>query len=331
MSQSTIFKGGLCLLLVIAVGAAGCRPAAPGAASDLADRPIRVVATTSMLADLARALGGDRLEVAGLMGPGVDPHLYKASEGDVVRMAGADLILYNGLHLEGKMTEVFEQMQGRGIRTLALAEEAVPDSLRIATPVFAGNYDPHVWFDVRLWQRVARRLHAALRELDPTHGDTYDAAWNAYDAELNALHRHVDSLAATIPPAQRVLITSHDAFGYFGRAYGFEVFGLQGLSTATEAGAADVQALAERVASQRIPAMFVESSVSPRGIEAVRAAVGARGYQVTIGGSLYSDALGDPDTPEGTYLGTVRHNIATIAGALAAQAPARTAEAAPSP
>lgn len=280
------------------------------------DRPLRVVATTSMIADLARTLGGDRVKVEGLMGPGVDPHLYKASEGDVMRMAEADVILYNGLHLEGKMTDVFEQMQQRSIRTVALAERAVPDSLRIASPAFAGNFDPHVWFDVRLWSTVARQLTATFQELDPTHTSEYEARWDAYRSELDSLHTYVDRRARSIPAAQRVLVTSHDAFGYFGRAYGFEVHGLQGLSTATEAGTADVQALADLVARRRIPAMFVESSVSPRGIEAVRAAVEARGFSVAIGGNLYSDALGDPAGPEGTYAGTVRFNIDTVVRAL---------------
>ncbi|MEZ4700738.1 MAG: zinc ABC transporter substrate-binding protein [Rhodothermales bacterium] len=304
----------LAALLILTL--AGCRPATTGAPEDLAGRPIRVVATTSMIADLTREIGGERVEVEGLMGPGVDPHLYKASEGDVRRMAEADIILYSGLHLEGKMTEVFEQMQHRAIRTAALAEEAIPDSMRIATPVFAGNYDPHVWFDVRLWMRVAAQLVDVLSDLDPAHANTYATNGHAYERQLASLHAYVDSLAATVPEQQRVLITSHDAFGYFGRAYGFEVHGLQGLSTATEAGTADVQTLADLVASRKIPAMFVESSVSPRGIEAVRAAVESRGYRVDIGGSLYSDALGDPNGPEGTYIGTVRYNIETVAGAL---------------
>jgi manganese/zinc/iron transport system substrate-binding protein len=304
------------LFILTLLGLAGCRSAPSDRPTDLASRPVRVVATTSMIADLARIVGGDRVQVEGLMGPGVDPHLYKASEGDVRRMAEADIILYNGLHLEGKMTEVFEQMQRRSIRTAALAEGAIPDSLRIATPAFAGNYDPHVWFDVRLWIRVGEHLAEVYAALDPTHAATYASRWSAHRSELEALHAYVDSLASTVPLDQRVLITSHDAFGYFGRAYGFEVHGLQGLSTAAEAGTADVQALAELVASRRIPAVLIESSVSPRGIEAVKAAVASRGFDVAIGGYLYSDALGDPDGPEGTYAGTVRYNIETVAGAL---------------
>lgn len=312
MTHVTRWTAALLLLLL-----AACEPAGrtlPG--DDLGGRPVDVVATTSMIADLARHVGGERVAVTGLMGPGVDPHLYKASEGDVTRMAGADLILYNGLHLEGKMTELFEQMPQRGIPTVAVAE-AVPVEERLASATYAGNYDPHVWFDVALWRRAATRVAEALAERDPQHAATYEANRAAYDAELAALQAYVTQRVAEVPAAQRVLITSHDAFGYFGRAYGFEVEGLQGISTAAEAGTGDVQRLADLVAERRIPALFVESSVSPRGIEAVREAVRARGHDVRVGGSLYSDALGSPGTPAATYVGTVRHNVDTIVTALA--------------
>lgn len=300
------------LLLVM-----GCQPTGSGnSAKDFSTRKINVVATTSMIADLVTEIGGAQVEVAGLMGPGVDPHLYKASEGDVLKMAGADLVVYNGLHLEGKMTEVFEQMAKRGIPTIAVAQDAIPDSLRLMSETYAGNFDPHVWFDVTLWQRVADHVHVMLSELSPTHKEMFASNAQQYMQEMETLHTYVAAQAATIPASSRVLITSHDAFGYFGRAYNFEVRALQGLSTATEAGTADVQALATYVASNRIPSMFIESSVSPRGIEAVKAAVEARDFEVQIGGYLYSDALGDPDSPEGTYLGTVRYNIDTIVAGL---------------
>lgn len=296
----------------------GCRPAGPqDGLRDFSNRTIRIVTTTSMLADLVRTVGGERVEVAGLMGPGVDPHLYKASEGDVARMAGADVIIYNGLHLEGKMTEVFEQMNRRNIPTIAVAEGGVPDSLRRQSALFTGNYDPHVWFDVSLWMRVVRYVEQRLATMDSTHAPAYAANAQAYLGELEALDAYVREQIEHVPEQQRVLVTSHDAFGYFGRAYGFEVHGLQGISTASEAGTADVQDLAEMVATRRIPAMFVESSVSPRGIEAVRAAVRARNFEVVIGGTLYGDALGEAGTPAGTYLGMVRHNIDTIVAALA--------------
>ncbi|MFQ5569916.1 MAG: metal ABC transporter solute-binding protein, Zn/Mn family [Rhodothermales bacterium] len=307
----------LVLVMVLLLAATGCRQtASQRSGEDLADRTINVVTTTSMIADLVRVVGGERVDVVGLMGPGVDPHLYKASEGDVARMAAADVIFYNGLHLEGKMTEVFEQMQRRSVATVAVAEGGVADSLRRASTAFSGNYDPHVWFDVALWMDVTRYVQQQLTAMDPTHTSIYRTNAEAYLAELEMLNAYVCQQAARVPEAQRVLVTSHDAFGYFGRAYGFEVRGLQGISTATEAGTADVQDLAETVATRRIPAMFVESSVSPRGIEAVREAVRARRFDVAIGGTLYGDALGAPGTPAGTYLGMVRHNIDTIVEAL---------------
>lgn len=310
-----------CLLLSIAL--AGCKPGTDreNTAKDFSDRQINIVATTSIIADLVTTIGGDRVNVEGLMGPGVDPHLYKASEGDVIRMAQADIVFYNGLHLEGKMTEVFEQMSRRGIPTVAVAEQAIPDSLRLMSMTYAGNFDPHVWFDVALWQRVANHTAEMLAKMDPSHATYYASQATAYLETMQELNDYVKTQAALIPESQRVLITSHDAFGYFGRAYGFEVHALQGLSTATEAGTADVQNLAEFVATRRIPALFVESSVSPRGIEAVKAAVESRNYNVEIGGYLYSDALGNPDSPEATYIGTVRHNIDTITKALAGEAP----------
>jgi len=304
-------------LLVLGIFLTGCASSPDsGGAQDFSNRTINVVATTSMIADLVDIVGGDRVDVQGLMGPGVDPHLYKASEGDVARMAGADVIFYNGLHLEGKMTEVFEQMAGRNIPTIAVAEGGVPDSLQRESALFTGNFDPHVWFDVTLWSSVAQYVADELARMDSTHATTYEANVQAYLQELEALNAYVRRRAKEVPVEQRVLVTSHDAFGYFGRAYNFEVRGLQGISTATEAGTADVQELAEEVARRHIPAMFVESSVSPRGIEAVREAVRARGFEVAIGGTLYGDALGPADTPEGAYLGMVRHNIDTIVDAL---------------
>jgi manganese/zinc/iron transport system substrate-binding protein len=281
------------------------------------DGRLDVVATTSYVADLARQIGGDAVRVEGLMGAGIDPHTYQASEGDVTRMAQADLVLYHGLHLEGRMVDVFEQMQSRGRATAALAERGVPEAALIASEDYASSADPHVWFDVRLWRGVAEEVAEALSDADPENAETFAQNLAEYQSELDSLHAWVQSRIAEVPEERRVLITSHDAFGYFGRAYGFDVRGLQGLSTATEAGTADVQQLADFVAERDIPAMFVESSVSSRGIEAVREAVRSRGASVEIGGSLFSDALGDEGSPEGTYVGTVRHNVNTIVDALA--------------
>lgn len=229
-------------------------------------------------------------------------------------MMEADVIFYNGLHLEAKMADVLEQMQG-SIRTVAVTD-AIDRNLLIAPPQFEGAYDPHVWFDVTLWMKAVEKVRDTLVEMDPASADTYDANAQRYLEELAQLDAYVRAQAERVPAEQRVLVTAHDAFHYFGRAYGFEVRGLQGISTATEAGTADVQALADFIAERRIPAIFVESSVPQRNLEAVQEAVRARGFEVKIGGQLYSDAMGDPGTPEGTYVGMVRHNIDTIVTAL---------------
>lgn len=308
----------LIVLITLLLGACSqVGAASPAGRADLAARPIKVVTTVGMITDIVRQVGGKRVQVTGLMGPGVDPHLYKASEGDVLRLADADVVFYGGLHLEAKLAEVFERMQGR-VQTVAVTER-IDRARLLAPPEFEGNYDPHVWFDVTFWMQAVEHVRDTLIALDPTSAPHYQNNADDYLAQLRDLHAYVQAQAASVPPAQRVLITAHDAFNYFGRAYGFEVRGLQGISTATEAGTADVQGLANFIAERKIRAIFVESSVPQRTIEAVQAAVRARGFEVAIGGELFSDAMGDPDTPEGTYIGMVRHNIDTIANALRSQ------------
>jgi manganese/zinc/iron transport system substrate-binding protein len=267
-----------------------------------------------MITDIVGQVGGERVSVTGLMGPGVDPHLYKASEGDVSRMAGADVIFYGGLHLEGKMTEVFEKMRGK-ILTVAVTD-GIDRALLLTPPEFQGAHDPHVWFDVTLWMKAVERVEETLAEIDPQHAGAYRERSSTYREKLSELHEYVRTRAAEVPSSQRILITAHDAFNYFGRAYGFEVRGIQGISTVSEAGTADIQALADLIVEKRIPAVFVETSVPPRTIEALKEAVHARGLSVEIGGNLYSDAMGNPGTPDGTYIGMVRHNIDTIVSAL---------------
>ncbi len=287
---------------------------------------MNVVVTTNILGDLVRQVAGDRVHLTTLMGPGVDPHLYRASEGDVQTMSEADLVLYNGLHLEGKMTDVFAQMNERSVPTSALAEDAVPDSLLVPSSEYASSYDPHVWFDVQLWRRVALHVGDVLARRDTARAAAYRIGAEAYAQRLDSLDQYVATQAQQVPQEQRVLITSHDAFRYLGRAYDIEVRGLQGISTATEAGTRDVQALADFVAERRIPALFVESSVSPRGIEAVRKAVQARDVGVELGGTLYGDALGNRESRQGTYVGALRHNIDTIVqGLLTEPTPSPTA------
>ena len=285
------------------------------AREDIAQRQINVVATTGMIGDAVRNVGGERVAVISLMGPGVDPHLYKASEGDVSRMSRADMIFYNGLHLEGKMAEIFEKMQQR-IQTVAVTDRIERTRLD-SPPAFAGNYDPHVWFDVTLWMEAVRHIAESLAEFDPSHAGIYQTNAARYLSSLDSLHVYVRDEINQIPENRRVLITAHDAFHYFGRAYGMEVRGLQGISTASETGTADVQELARFIVQRQIPAIFVETSVPPRYIEALQAAVKSRGFDVKIGGSLFSDAMGNPGTPEGVYLGMVRHNVDTIVEALA--------------
>jgi manganese/zinc/iron transport system substrate-binding protein len=305
----------LVVLLLALVGA--CRPAAQPAAGgkDLAGRKIQVVATTGHVADLVKNVGGDRVEVVGLMGAGVDPHLYKPSAGDIRRLESADIIFYNGLELEGRMTDLFVKMARAGKPTVPVTDALDEAKLR-EPPEFEGKYDPHVWFDVALWQQTVPVVARELTRLDPGSQKLYDANAQKYGQELADLHGYVQKQLGEVPAASRVLITAHDAFGYFGQSYGFEVRGLQGVSTATEAGAADVQELAAFIASRKIKAIFVESSVPRATIEAVQAAVKAKGFDVAVGGELFSDALGAEGTPEGTYVGMVRHNTDTIVKAL---------------
>lgn len=275
---------------------------------------IRVVTTIGMVTDIVKSVGGERVEVTGLMGPGVDPHLYKASAGDVQRLASAQLIFYNGLHLESKMGDILSKMSGN-TRTVAVTD-AVDRSLLLTPPEFEGQYDPHLWFDVTLWMKAVGTVRDTLSEFDSDNTLMYRTNAERYLEKLVELHEYVKAQVERVPSEQRVLVTAHDAFNYFGTAYGFEVHGLQGISTATEAGIADVQKLATFIAERRIPAIFVESSVSTRSLEAVKAAVKSRGFDVKIGGELFSDAMGNEGTPEGTYIGMVRHNIDTIVTAL---------------
>ncbi len=301
--------------LLFGAGCGGSRPDATGGPAPV-DRP-RVVSTTTIVADLVRVIGGNDVDDVALMGAGVDPHVYKPSAGDVRRMAAADIVFYSGLHLEGKMGEVLERLDGRNVRTVAVTACIAPDRLIETSAFGAGSHDPHVWFDVGLWKETTDCVADGLTAVDPSHEERYRERADRYREELTALDREIAARLATIPADRRVLITAHDAFAYFGRAYGLEVRGLLGVSTVSEAGAADLQALARFIVERRIPAVFVETSVSPRTIHALREAVAARGFEVALGGSLYSDALGSPGTPAETYIGTVRANVETIVGALA--------------
>lgn len=283
---------------------------------------LSVVTTIGMITDVVRNVGGDRVDVVGMMGPGVDPHLYKPTAKDVQRLSSAHIIFYNGLHLESKMGDILAKMSG-DTKAVAVSESVNRDQL-LKPPEFEGQYDPHLWFDVTLWMKTVGKVRDTLSEYDPDNALMYWSNAERYLAKLEELHQYVKTQAARVPSGQRVLVTAHDAFNYFGKAYGFEVRGLQGISTATEAGIADVQELATFIADRRIPAIFVESSVSSRSLEAVKAAVKSKGFNVEIGGELFSDAMGNEGTPEGTYIGMVRHNIDTIVNALTGESGGHT-------
>ncbi|HYO12823.1 MAG TPA: zinc ABC transporter substrate-binding protein [Thermoanaerobaculia bacterium] len=300
------------VILPLVLALAGC--GGEGRSQTRREGPWRVVATTGIVADTASRIAGEHAKIEALMGPGVDPHLYKASESDVRRLAEADLILYNGLHLEGKMGDILTKMARS--RPVVAVTEAIPEDLRREPPEFAGQYDPHVWFDVSLWKRTLDPVAQALAELDPEHAETYRTNAEVFGRELDELDAWVKGQIESVPPDQRILVTAHDAFGYFGQRYGMEVVGIQGISTLSEAGLHDVDRVVQLILDKRVKAIFIESSVPRRSIEAVQAGVRARGQEVAIGGQLYSDSLGAAGSPEGTYVGMVRANVNTIVKAL---------------
>jgi len=306
-----LFSLTLPLMLALLLAACG----AQNAAQD--DGPLRVVSTTGQIGDAVQFIGGDAVEHTTLLGPGIDPHTYVATEGDLRTFQSANLIFYNGLGLEAQLERVLTQINERGgTRVVALGETLDTARLLNWEPEAGFPYDPHVWNDVQLWKDVAEAIRAALAEADPDNAATYAANATSYQAQLDELDAYIKAEAAKIPEDRRVIVTAHDAFIYFGRAYGFEVAAVQGISTESEASTADIQALAEIVLTRAVPAIFVESTISPRTIEAVQEAVRAGGQEVTVGGELFSDALGDPGSPAGTYTGMMRSNIDTLVAAL---------------
>ena len=297
------------LLLLLTISIIGCKDASEKSGK------LNIVTTTSMITDLVKNIGGDHIDINGLMGAGVDPHLYKASEGDVSKLYNADIIFYNGLHLEGKLVEVFEKMEGTDKIQVALAD-TLDETTLIGSEYFASNYDPHVWFDIEYFKLFGAKVAEVLAENDPAHAVQYAENEKTYRAKLDALQDEIRATIDSLPIEKRILVTAHDAFNYFGKAYDFEVVGLQGLSTATEAGVQDVQRLSSFIIENNVKAIFVESSVPRRTIEALRESVRSKGHDVVIGGSLYSDALGNPNTVEGTYIGMFRYNVNTIVNEL---------------
>lgn len=273
-----------------------------------------IVTTIGMLADAANQIVGDSATVEALMGAGVDPHLYKATQGDLQLLTDADIIIYNGLHLEGKMGEVLEKL-GQSKPVIAGAE-SIPEQKRKQSMAYTDAYDPHVWFDVSLWKIVTQNISIQLQKLHPINTAYYQANTDKYLLQLDSLHLAVRDMISTIPESQRILITAHDAFEYFGTAYDMEVRGLQGISTVADFGLKDITDLVDYILVNQIKAVFIETSVSQKAINAVVEGCRKRGFEIVIGGSLYSDAMGAPETPEGTYIGMVNANVHTIVKAL---------------
>lgn len=276
---------------------------------------IKLVATTTMLSDLAKNIGGEKVEVTGLMGTGIDPHLYQASAGDVSSLQKADVVLYNGIHLEGKMSDIFATLEEQN-KTVITVEDALQESDLIRSEDSETNFDPHIWFDVSLWKKAAVHLVDELSVYAPDSKEVFAENLKNYLEELNGLEEFIQEKLISLPKEKRILVTAHDAFSYFGRAYDFEVKGLQGISTETEAGTQDISVMAGFIAENQIKAVFVESSVSPKTIEALQAAVKSKGFETAIGGSLYSDSLGDKESGADTYIETFKANVETIVSAL---------------
>ncbi|RFU13831.1 manganese transporter [Rhodobacteraceae bacterium W635] len=287
----------------------------------VAQAQLSVVATTGMIADTAQEIGGDHVALRPLMGPGVDPHAYRQTRSDIVAMTRADLVLWHGLFLEAQMEDFFEDLaRSRNVTAVA---EVTPRELLLAHEDYANRFDPHLWMVPGLWRHAAMEIRDALIAADPENAQDYTANAETFFAALEALSDYATQSLSTVPEAQRVLVTAHDAFNYFGQAHGFEVLGIQGISTDSEAGLSRIAELVDLLVERNIAAVFVESSVSDRNIRALIEGAAARGHAVEIGGELYSDAMGDPGTHEGTYIGMIDHNVTVITRALGGEAPER--------
>lgn len=313
-SRLAVLGGAVLGAVALVLSLPGCSSGPPA----FTGPPVRVVVTTTMIADMVQRVGGERVVVETLMGPGVDPHRYQPTAGDRKKIESAHLVFFNGLHLEGKMTETFEKGKGR-VRGYAVTGRLEEGDL-LKADIDGGTHDPHVWFDVKLWAKCVPAVRDALVALDPAGKDHYERNADAYMKELEALDAEVRAELAKVPPARRKLVTSHDAFNYFGEAYKFQVKGLQGVSTASETSTKDRKELAKYLGENKIPAVFTETSVPDEGLKAVLDTCQSDyGHKVDLLGgenALFSDALGEVGTPAGTYVGMVRHNVKVIVGAL---------------
>ncbi len=307
--DSVIRAGGLAVLLVMAA----CTPSE-------ADDDYTIVATTGMVTDMVNQIVGDRAQVTGLMGSGIDPHLYKPTRSDISRLMSADVIFYNGLLLEGKMTDALIRAATAG-KSVHAVTELLDERFLLEPEEFAGLYDPHVWMDPSAWARTAEVIRDQLIQHDPEGRATYTQNAESVIEKVNSLDAYAEKVLMSVPERQRVLVTAHDAFNYFGRRYGYEVVGIQGLSTESEAGVQDIEKLVTLLVERNIRAVFVESTVSQRNIEALVEGAKSRGHDVTIGGELYSDAMGKAGSYEGTYVGMIDHNASVVARALGGEVP----------
>lgn len=294
------------MLVLISCGSDGSKRVTGG--------KLRVVATTNIVGDAVRSIAGDHVELSSLMGAGVDPHLFRATKGDISRLSNADVIFYSGLHLEAKLTDILEKMSRN--KVVAALATAIPDSAIRYVDSVSSTPDPHIWFDVALWSHAITQITKTLSAVDTANRLDYERRTQILLDSMAALHQWIKKEVATISEERRVLVTAHDAFEYFGRAYNIDVRGLQGISTVTEAGLYDITHMIDTIVARKIKAVFVETSVSRKSIEVVVEGCRARDHNIAIGGQLYSDAMGTAGTPEGTYIGMVRYNVNTIVKAL---------------
>lgn len=309
------------LAALFALAPFGCdRASGTGASGPPTGYPYTVVTTVGMVRDIVRQVAGDKAIVSGVIGSGVDPHLYKPTRTDIATLLEADVVFYSGLMLEGKMIDTFVKLSRDGKPVFAVTE-GVDESFLLSPPDMEGHQDPHVWMDPEGWMKGVEGVAASLAKYDPANGSVYQANAQKYLAELRKLDEYATKSLGSIPEPQRVLITAHDAFNYFGQAYNIDVRGIQGLSTESEAGLQDLNSLVQFIVDRDIKAVFVESSVAPKNVQALIDGANARGKTVTIGGTLFSDAMGAEGTYEGTYIGMIDHNVTVITRALGGSAP----------
>ena len=279
---------------------------------------LNIVATTSMVADAIKQIGGDRVLVTTLMGPGIDPHAYRQTRTDIVRMARADIIFRHGLYLEAQMEDFFNEISKK--KKLVTVTDKISKKLLLKHDEYKNQFDPHIWMNPSLWLQVANRIQQSLSQADPDGKKMYQVNAEVYSKEIKKLASYSDKTIGTVPNKDRVLLTAHDAFNYFGQAYNFKVLGIQGISTESEAGLKRIEELVDLIVTRKINAVFVETSVADRNIKAIIEGAAARGHKVIVGGELFSDAMGHDNTYEGTYIGMIDHNVTTITRALGGKA-----------